>query len=84
MVTSNELWISQKAKLLGHKLIKELNVGMGFGIASYLDVNHCYNNHQAVLIWLEHFLENYPEIQNIDSLKIEFLKYFPESSYEIA
>jgi len=84
MVTSNELWVSRKAKLLGYKLIKELNVGMGFEIASYLDVNHCYNNHQAVLVWLEHFLEDYPEIQSIDPLKTEFLKNFPESFYELA
>lgn len=84
MVTSNELWVSRKAKLLGYKLIKELNVGMGFGIASYLDVNHSYNNHQAVLVWLEHFLEDYPEIQSIDPLKTEFLKNFPESFYELA
>lgn len=84
MVTSNELWVSRKAKLLGYKLIKELNVGMGFGIASYLDVNYCYNNHQAVLVWLEHFLEDYPEIQSIDLVKTEFLKNFPESFYELA
>ena len=84
MITSNELWISHKAKLLGYKLIKELNVGMGFVIASYLDVNHCYNNHQAVLVWLEHFLEDYPEIQNVDPLRIEFLKHFPDSCYALA
>lgn len=50
----------------------------------YLDVNHCYNNHEAVLVWLEHFLTENPEVNNIDLVKVEFLKYFPESSYVLA
>ena len=84
MFTSDELWVSRKAKLMGYKLIKQLNVGMGFGIANYLDVNHCYNNHEAVLVWLEHFLTENPEVNNIDLVKVEFLKYFPESSSVLA
>ena len=84
MSISNELWLSRKTKLLGYNLIKQLNVGMGFGLAGYLHVNHCYNNHEAVLVWLEHFLTENPEIDNFNSIKTEFLKYFPESSYVIA
>ena len=54
MTTSNKLWISHKAKLLGYKLIKELNVGMGFGIASYLGrvINYLEENHLVPIILL--------------------------------
>ncbi|MHA3061693.1 hypothetical protein ACX1N5_13700 [Acinetobacter sp. ANC 4636] len=84
MMTTHELWISPKARRLGYKLIRELNVTMGFGMAAYLDVNHCYNNHEATLVWLDHLLAVQPEICNVDSVKIEFLSHFPESAYVLA
>ncbi|MCG2574933.1 hypothetical protein LVY74_15430 [Acinetobacter sp. ME22] len=84
MMTPHELWISPEARSLGYQLIRELNVAMGFGMASYLDVNHCYNNHEAILIWLDHLLAVQPEVNTSDSVKMALLKHFPESSYVLA
>ncbi|MEQ1151630.1 hypothetical protein [Acinetobacter johnsonii] len=47
----NELLISQQARDLGNQLIKEMNINKGYGMANFLGVNFCYDNHQAVLIW---------------------------------
>ncbi|MHA3114004.1 hypothetical protein [Acinetobacter sp. ANC 4193] len=84
MMTTHELWISPEAKLLGYQLIRELNVSMGFGIADYLDVNHCYNNHEAILVWLDHLLAIQPDVNNLDSVRMSLLRHFPESSYVLA
>lgn len=84
MMTTHELWISPEAKLLGYQLIRELNVSMGFGIADYLDVNHCYNNHEAILVWLDQLLAIQPDVNNLDSVRMVLLRHFPESSYVLA
>lgn len=83
-MTTHELWISPEAKLLGYQLIRELNVSMGFGIADYLDVNHCYNNHEAILVWLDQLLAIQPDVNNLDSVRMVLLRHFPESSYVLA
>jgi len=41
----NELLISQQARDLGNKLIKEMNINRGYGMANFLGVNSCYDNH---------------------------------------
>ena len=51
-VLPNELLISQQARDLGNQLIREMNINRGYGMANFLDFNSCYDNHQAVLIWV--------------------------------
>jgi integrase len=46
----NELLISQQARDLGNQLIKEMNINKGYGMANFLGVNFCYDNHQALEI----------------------------------
>ena len=83
MSISNELYISKKAKSLGLKLIQELNISVGHSIATYLDVNPCFNNHEATLVWVEHHLQHSDGIDTAQSLKQDFLKRFPQSSYSL-
>ncbi|MEN8550655.1 hypothetical protein ABFW07_16200 [Acinetobacter soli] len=80
----NELLISQQARDLGKKLIRELNINNGYGLANLLGVNSCYDNHQAVLIWTFHQIEEEPLLKDLIKIKKVFLSFFPESAYQLA
>ena len=80
----NELWISQQARDLGNQLIKEMNIDRGYGMANFLGVNSCYDNHQAVLIWTFQLLEREPNLNELAEIKKYFLLIFPDSVYQLA
>ena len=80
----NELLISQQARDLGNQLIKEMNINKGYGMANFLGVNFCYDNHQAVLIWTFQQIEKQPALNDFGEIKEYFLLFFPDSVYEIA
>jgi len=80
----NELWISQQARDLGNQLIKEMNIDRGYGMANFLGVNSCYDNHQAVLIWTFQLLEREPTLNELAEIKKYFLLIFPDSVYQLA
>lgn len=54
--TQPQLFISAKAKNLGVQLIKDLQISMAADLELFLDVNPCFNGHQAVMIWVHPFL----------------------------
>ena len=70
---TNELLISQQARDLGNQLIKEMNINRSYGMANFLDVNSCYDNHQAVLIWTFQLLEREPTLNEFTEIKKYFL-----------
>ncbi|KAB0649405.1 hypothetical protein F7P73_18460 [Acinetobacter bohemicus] len=65
----NELLISQQARDLGNQLIKEMNINRSYGMANFLGVNTCYDNHQAVLIWTFQLLEREPTLNELAEIK---------------
>jgi len=80
----NELLISQQARDLGNQLIKEMNINRSYGMANFLGVNTCYDNHQAVLIWTFQLLEREPTLNELAEIKKYFLLIFPDSVYQLA
>ena len=74
--TSPKLFISAKAKKLGLSLIQELYIQRTARLDFYLNVNPSFDGHEAVFIWIEHYLEEYP---NTDLLDIQnaFLRAVP-------
>ena len=83
-VLPNELLISQQARDLGNQLIKEMNINRSYGMANFLGVNSCYDNHQAVLIWTFQLLEREPALNELAEIKKYFLLIFPDSVYQLA
>lgn len=61
MLYNRELWISEQTRLVGRQLLRELNIQRGYGIAEFLAVNHCYDNQEAFLVWLDQQLAKYPD-----------------------
>lgn len=80
----NELLISQEARDLGNQLIREMNINNGYGLANLLGVNSCFDNHQAVLIWTFHQINEEPSLKDLIKIKKSFLSFFPESAYQLA
>ena len=79
MLYNRELWISEQTRLVGRQLLRELNIQRGYGIAEFLAVNHCYDNQEAFLVWLDQQLAKYPDGVEIEQIKQNFFGHFPES-----
>ena len=69
MLYNRELWISEQTRLVGRQLLRELNIQRGYGIAEFLAVNHCYDNQEAFLVWLDQQLAKYPDGVEIEQIK---------------
>lgn len=76
-----QLWVSQTTKTIGLRLIKELNIQKANGLALFLDVNSCFDDQQATLIWIEHFLNESEDLVHYDDIKHAFMQKFPESLF---
>ena len=76
--TQPQLFISAKAKNLGIQLIKDLQISMAADLVLFLDVNPCFNGHQAVMIWVHHCLDLNSDLEYHDIRK-NFIGCFPES-----
>ena len=75
--TSPKLFISAKAKKLGLSLIQELYIQRTARLAFYLNVNPSFDGHEAVFVWIERYLEEYPNI-DFTHIQHEFIKVVPE------
>ena len=51
--------------------------------AEFLAVNHCYDNQEAFLVWLDQQLAKYPDGVEIEQIKQNFFGHFPESYYSL-
>lgn len=75
--TQPQLFISVKAKKLGLQLIQELYIQRSTRLAFYLNVNPCFDGHEAVLFWTEHYLAEYPEA-NFSDIQQQFMRSVPQ------
>ena len=53
--------LSAQSKKIELKLIKDLELCITARLAFYLDVNPCYDGHEATFIWTECFLQDHPQ-----------------------
>lgn len=67
-----------KSKKLGLQLIQELYIQRSARLAFYLDVNPCFDGHEAVLFWTEHYLAEYPDA-NFSDIQQQFIRSVPQS-----
>ncbi len=72
-----QLFISPLAKTWGTQLIKDLNVQQTACLSHFLDVNHCYDGHDATYIWANRYLNDHENIEYSDFCKA-FKSNFPE------
>ena len=73
-------WISSKANKLAKELIIEFSIQPGCGISLFLDVNHAFDNHMAIRVWVQRMLdEGLDELSDpINVLSQQFIDCMPE------
>lgn len=74
-----ELYICQETKNIGYSLISELNIKNGSELSGFLNVNTCYNNHEAFLIWLDKLLKERKNRINKHEIKQKLFESIPSS-----
>ena len=76
--TAPQLYISQQAKKFGVQLIKDLQISITADLALFLEVNPCFNGHQAVMIWVHHCLDQNQNME-YDDIRKHFIECFPDA-----
>ncbi len=71
-----KLLISSQAKKIGLTLINDLELCITARLAFYLDVNPCYDGHEATFIWTEYFLQDHPQAE-FSEVRAAFLQLIP-------
>lgn len=71
-----KLLISSQAKKIGLALINDLELCITARLAFYLDVNPCYDGHEATFIWTEYFLQDHPQAE-FSEVRAAFLQLIP-------
>lgn len=71
---------TQQAHKIANRLIKDLEVQSGFGLASFLEVDTNFDNFTAVRVWTQRKIGKLPiEDIDYDMLKANFFEFVPES-----
>ena len=79
--TLSQLWVSEKTKTVGLRLIKDLNIQKQDGVAFFLQVNRCFDDQQATFVWLEHYFEDQAQDADYATIRQAFLNHFPECAF---
>jgi len=53
-------YITTDANMIANQLIKDLGIQGGTGLARFLEVDVCFDNHRAVRIWVQRQLDKQP------------------------
>ena len=78
-------YVSNGANNLANSLICELCIQSGSGLARFLNVDSCFDNHMALRIWVQTRLETNPDYVVDDmcsQLQSELYELLPQIGYE--
>lgn len=77
-------YVSQDANSIANTLICELYIQPGSGLARFLSVNSCFNNHMALRVWVQKRLDasiGYVVDDMCQQLQGELYELLPQSGY---
>ena len=55
----NHLYLSENSRKIGTQLIKELSINRSNNLSLFLNVNKCFDDREATLVWTQHHLDQY-------------------------
>ncbi|MDE0844765.1 MAG: hypothetical protein OSA85_12040 [Psychrobacter pacificensis] len=76
--------ISEDANEIANKLIRELCVQTGTGLARFLGVKSCFDNHMALRVWVQKRLDANPDYlvdEMCQQLQSELYRLLPQPVY---
>ena len=72
--------IDWRARKIGIQLIKELSIDRSSNFSLFLNVNKCFNDLEATLVWTQHHLDQHMN-DDYEDVKRAFLARFPEGAF---
>ncbi len=76
--------ISKDANQIANTLICELCIQSGKGLARFLGVKSCFDNHMALRVWVQQRLDDNPDYlvdEMCQQLQSELYKLLPQPAY---
>jgi len=76
--------ISEDANQIANTLICELCIQSGKGLARFLGVKSCFDNHMAMRVWVQQRLDDNPDYlvnEMCQQLQSEFYRRLPQTAY---
>ena len=76
--------ISKDANEIANTLICELCIQSGKGLARFLGVKSCFDNHMALRVWVQQRLDDNPDYlvnEMCQQLQSEFYRLLPQPVY---
>ena len=55
----NHLYLSENSRKIGTQLIKELSINRSNNLSLFLNVNKCFDDREATLVWTQHHLDQH-------------------------
>ncbi|WP_201617937.1 hypothetical protein [Psychrobacter urativorans] len=77
-------YVSEDANIIANIIIRELLIQTGDGLARFLNVDTCFNNHMAMRVWVQKHLDaslGYVVDDMCNQLKIELYELLPQLGY---
>lgn len=68
----NHLYLSENSRKIGTQLIKELSINRSNNLSLFLNVNKCFDDREATLVWTQHHLDQHID-DDYEDVKRAFL-----------
>ena len=76
----NHLYLSENSRKIGTQLIKELSINRSNNLSLFLNVNKCFDDREATLVWTQHHLDQHID-DDYEDVKRAFLAFFPDGAF---
>jgi hypothetical protein len=76
--------ISEDANEIANTLIRDLYIRSGTGLARFLGVKSCFDNHMALRVWVQQRLDANPDYlvnEMCQQLQSELYRLLPQTAY---
>ena len=77
-------YVSEDANNIANSLIVELRIQSGTGLAHFLTINSCFDNHMAIRVWVQKRLDANPDYvfdEMRGQLESELYGLLPQTGY---
>ena len=76
----NHLYLSENSRKIGTQLIKELSINRSNNLSLFLNVNKCFDDREATLVWTQHHLDQHID-DDYEDVKRAFFFFFPDGAF---
>ena len=60
--------------------IKDFSINRSYNLGLFLNVNKCFDDREATLVWTQHYLDQHID-DDYEDVKRAFLAFFPDGAF---